>query len=185
MSVSKQKLREQMLARLRQQAPEVRARSSRRITQRVLRTPHYQSAQRVLCYVALPHEVDTWPLLWAIISDGKQLAVPVTKPDRQIMPIAVSDPNAELTKRNSYGLVEPSSQKAETIPVEQIDLVVVPGLAFDNHGNRLGRGLGYFDRFLRNLPENTATVGVAFSWQRVREVPTEAHDFPVQEVITN
>ncbi|OGR20235.1 MAG: 5-formyltetrahydrofolate cyclo-ligase, partial [Deltaproteobacteria bacterium RIFOXYB2_FULL_66_7] len=64
------------------------------------------------------------------------------------------------------------------------DIIVVPGLAFDRRGNRLGRGFGYYDRFLESVPESVPRVGLAFADQRIPEVPVEAWDVPVHALVT-
>ncbi len=72
----------------------------------------------------------------------------------------------------------------EDVPAREVDLVLVPGLAFDRTGHRLGHGQGYFDRFLARLPRSTPTVGLAYRFQLLDRLPRAAHDHPVQAVLT-
>lgn len=83
-----------------------------------------------------------------------------------------------------YGILEPSNPAGDEPRVSGWDIVVVPGLAFDRRGNRLGRGFGYYDRFLGALPESVPRVGLASADQLVREVPVDAWDVPVHALVT-
>jgi 5-formyltetrahydrofolate cyclo-ligase len=83
-----------------------------------------------------------------------------------------------------YGILEPSNPSGVGPRLSGWDIVVVPGLAFDRRGNRLGRGFGYYDRFLEALPESVPRVGLAWASQRVPEVPVDAWDVPVHAVVT-
>jgi 5-formyltetrahydrofolate cyclo-ligase len=87
---------------------------------------------------------------------------------------------AELVS-GEYGILEPSGAH---VPIEELDVVVVPALAFDRGGFRLGWGGGYYDRMLATLDENVTTAVVGYDWQLVDELPREPHDQPVQWVIT-
>ena len=87
-------------------------------------------------------------------------------------------------KVGPYGILEPKEEYVREIDKEKIELVIVPGLAFDQAGRRLGRGKGYYDRFLFSLPSKTPKIGLAFSFQIVEQVPCDPHDFPLTSVIS-
>ena len=84
-------------------------------------------------------------------------------------------------KKGLYGIGEPIERKF--VGLDKIDLVLVPGLAFDKRGNRLGRGKGYYDRFLKELPENKTYIGLAYDFQILRSLPTTPLDVAVQRTI--
>ena len=84
-----------------------------------------------------------------------------------------------------YGIQQPKSNRATVIAPEVLDLVVVPGVAFDRSGHRLGRGAGFYDRFLADLPRDIPTVGLAFDFQIVSNLPLQEHDIPLSFVISN
>jgi 5-formyltetrahydrofolate cyclo-ligase len=92
------------------------------------------------------------------------------------------DDHAKL-KLGPYGVHEPVEEKC--LRLADLDLIIVPGLAFDKSGNRLGRGKGYYDRFLSKLPSDTQSVGLAFDFQILPFVPTTEHDVSVTRVISN
>jgi len=89
----------------------------------------------------------------------------------------------ESVHNGTYGIAQPHFDPQNIVELKDIDAVVVPGLAFDRSNNRLGRGAGYYDRFLSALPKTTTTVGLAFDFQLTESLPTEAHDMPLQQII--
>ena len=84
-----------------------------------------------------------------------------------------------------FGIKQPKKDQIKPINLEDIDLVVVPGLAFDRKNNRLGRGGGYYDRFLKKLPSSASTVGLAFDFQIVENLPVTSLDVKVQALLTS
>jgi 5-formyltetrahydrofolate cyclo-ligase len=138
----------------------------------------------VCCYVSLPHEVQTWRMMEAMLSRGKRVVVPVTQPGTKRLTLSeVRDPASELAE-GAFGVWEPLPLARRPVRMRDLDLVLVPGLAFDRRGHRLGHGHGYFDRFLARLPKTTPTVGLAFRFQFLDRLPTAAHDHPVQTILT-
>lgn len=184
--VSKQALRRRILDRLRRQSPAQRAARSRAIGRRLRRLKLYRQAKVILCYVAVDGEVDTWPLLRRIVSDGKRLAVPVVlRRGHRLIAAEIRDPDRDLSMRGPFGIPQPLGWRRRQISPERIDLVIVPGVAFDRQGKRLGRGGGYFDRFLAAVPPAVPRIGLAFRFQHVRALPFEPHDQPVHRVLTD
>ncbi len=139
----------------------------------------YRQARRVMAYVSLPGELDTTAILDAILADGKQLALPRCGDGRHMDAVPV--PAWRSLARGRYGLLEP----ARGIPAMDpacMDLVLVPGMAFDVWGGRLGRGAGYYDRFLSGIP--AVTAGLALLEQIVPAVPLEPHDGMLGYIVT-
>lgn len=141
--------------------------------------PVYRRAERVLLYLPLPGELDTAALLDYTLAEGKQLLVPRCEAGGKMQAVPVEDWRSLIPGR--LGLREP----AKTLPAADpkgIDLALVPGVAFDLSGRRLGYGKGYFDRF---LPRTGATVaGVAYVEQILASLPAEAHDVRVEYLVT-
>ncbi len=180
--VTKWDLRRRILSRLRRHSPAARLKKSERIGRRLQCLELYRRAKRILCYVAVDGEVETRPILAQALADGKQVAVPVTNPRRKtILPGKIRNVARDLTRRGAFGIPEP---KRRPVPLKALDLVIVPGVAFDRQGRRLGRGGGYFDRFLARIPASVPRVGLAFRFQVVKSLPRESHDQPVSRVIT-
>lgn len=182
--MTKGELRTKLLRLLRQQKEEARRRKSEAIRQQVTRLPEFQQASTVCCYVALPYEVQTWRLIDEMLAQGKRVVVPVTRQRSQRLTLSeVRDWRAELAP-GSFGVHEPVPSAVRRIRRQALDLVLVPGLAFDHRGHRLGHGHGYFDRFLARLPRRVTTIGLAYRFQLVDHLPVAPHDHPVDRVVT-
>jgi 5-formyltetrahydrofolate cyclo-ligase len=157
----------------------VRADASAAIAALVDRLPEVEAVGAALVYGAMPDEVDAAPLIAALRARGERIALPRVDGERLTLHWHGEDaPGAT----GSFGLTEPLPDAPEADPAE-IDLVIVPGVAFDAACNRLGMGAGYYDRLLAEMPR-AVTVGVAFDEQVVDEVPCEPHDRPLDAVVT-
>lgn len=148
-------------------------------------TPEWQKARTILLYLSLPDEVDTRPLLERALAQGKRLAVPkvIDEEAREMTAVEVrSLAEADLVEGH-YGVrIPPGNPKP--IPLGQIDLAIVPGLGFSRRGQRIGRGLGYYDRFL-SRPDLEATLcGLGFALQVMDELPSDVHDRSVKLLVT-
>ncbi|MBI3321122.1 MAG: 5-formyltetrahydrofolate cyclo-ligase [Candidatus Omnitrophica bacterium] len=182
--MTKDQLRHVFLRRLKQQKENDRRRRSEAIRRKVFRLNAFRRANVVCCYVALPYEVQTWRMIEGMLSRGKRVAVPVTRPrTKRLWLSEVRAPATELA-RSTFGVWEPIPSARRPVRLEEIDLVLVPGLAFDRRGHRLGHGSGYFDRFLACVPKGTPTVGLAFRFQLLNCLPVAAHDHAVQTILT-
>ena len=182
--MTKGQLRTTILRQLQQQKEDDRRRRSEAIRRKVFRLTAFRRAQIVCCYVALPYEVQTWRMIEDMIAKGKRVVVPVTAArTRRLWLSEVRDPAAELG-RGAHGVWEPLPKVRRSVPLRTVDLVLVPGVAFDRRGHRLGHGLGYFDRFLSRLPKTTPTIGLAFRFQLLDRLPVTSHDYAVQTVVT-
>lgn len=177
---TKQQLREQILGKLNALPAGMRRKKSHTITHKICELPEYKKADVVFCYIALTSEADTTLLLERILYDGKTLAVPHLENNimtpKQVMKVPELIPGP-------YDILQPEPD-SPTINVTIIDLAIVPGLAFTREGVRLGRGGGYFDRWLPSLPANVTTIGLAFDFQIADQLPEEKHDVRVSKVVT-
>lgn len=169
-----------MVLRLKTQKEEDRDRKSRIIKNKLLRTQVFQKAKIVMCYIAFGGEVKTEEMIKTARRLGKIVAVPVCRKDRITLRPVKLEEDAKL-KRGPYGIYEPAAEGY--VRLKDLDLVIVPGVAFDKKGNRLGRGKGYYDRFLKRLTKNTFSLGVAFDFQILPYLPTAMHDVSVHNVI--
>jgi 5-formyltetrahydrofolate cyclo-ligase len=178
--LTKAQIRSKILLALKNQKEEDRNRKSRVIQRKLLRNKVFKKAKTVMFYVAFGGEVNTEDMIREAKKIGKLICVPVCRKDKTIMQPAALDDYCEL-KKGPYGVLEPIS-KALLDP-QDLDLVIVPGLAFDKKGNRLGRGKGCYDRFLSTLSGNTPSIGLAFDFQILPLIPTTNHDVSVTQVI--
>lgn len=149
---------------------------SRAIFAQITAEPAYQKANSVFCYVSIKKEPDTRVLMQKILDDGKRLCVPRCKDDGSMAAVAVRD-LAEL-KTGLFGIPEPP-ETASPVSPDEIDLMIVPALAADEHGNRLGKGKGYYDRFLQGR-----TKGIWIVTFFIRKLPMEPHDVPGERVFS-
>ena len=147
--------------------------------------PVFQNARTILCYASFRGEVDTFALMQRAMALKKRVALPlIRKEEQQIVPMLIGS-LGEL-RPGMYGIKEPPDVPQNRLNADELDLVVVPGVAFDRCNNRLGRGAGYYDRFLSDLPVTIPTIGLAYDLQVVDALAgIEPHDRPVSLVITN
>ena len=181
----KQDLRQEILKKLKTQSKKSRLAKSLKVERALRRSTLYRKAKVILCYVAHDGEVETQPILDQILADGKRLVVPFTVPKhRQLIAAEIHDRKTDL-EPGPYGIPHPRRLYGRRVPHKDLDLVIVPGVAFDKAGRRLGRGGGYFDRFLEKVPHSVPRIGLGFRFQVVAELPSESHDQPVNKVITD
>jgi 5-formyltetrahydrofolate cyclo-ligase len=183
---TKNTLRKRIQELLINQKEEQRIQKSRVVKDRLFAIPEFKSSQTIMFYASFQGEVDTFEMMKQAKTLNKKLILPVIiKENKSIQPVYVDDLENGLTE-GSYGIREPRKTPINIARLDEIDLVIVPGIAFDRSNNRLGRGVGYYDRFLRELSPEVPTVGLAFDFQIVDRLPiTKEHDVPVSRVIYN
>lgn len=184
---AKKNVRERILTLLRSQKEEERFVKSLVIWDKLLRKPEFQHARTILFYASFDGEVDTFEMMKHAQKLGKRIGLPyVVRDTREIIPVLVESIENDLAL-GPYGVRQPKRlDSAQRLGPEEIDLVIVPAVAFDRRNNRLGRGAGYYDRFLKGLPSDTPIIGLAFDFQIVDQLsPQEEHDVPVSCVLVN
>ena len=132
----------------------------------------------------MPTEVDTHPMIKKTLAMGKRVLLPQANLENKELEIYEIRERKDLQK-GLFGIWEPDPDRARLADPREADLVLVPGLLFDKKNNRLGRGLGFYDRFLKRLSRKVIKIGLAFSFQVVESIPAEAHDIPVDLVLTD
>lgn len=178
--LTKQQIRSKILLKLKTQKEENRERKSRIIKKKLLRTAEFIGAKTVMFYISFDGEVNTEEMIKEAKRLGKIVAVPVCKRGKiKIMPCLLQ--NKARFKKGPYCVREPAIKKP--IRLEDLDLVIVPGVAFDKQGARLGRGKGCYDSFLKKLPDAIVSIGLAFDFQILPVLPATPRDVGVQRVI--
>ena len=155
--------------------------ASLRLCERLAQNPLWQRSQCVLLFTPLPDEPDLSTLLASALATGKLVALPRHVPATDAYEAALIRHPATDLRPGKFGVLEPSTACA-TLPLMQLDLLLVPGIGFDVLGRRLGRGKGYYDRLLSQTP--SIKCGVAFDWQMVEQLPAETHDVPMNYLAT-
>jgi len=182
---SKSSLRKNILEKLKLQKEVDRLKNSRLIKNKLFSSAEFKEARTILFYASFDGEVDTWEMIEEARRQEKTVVLPViVEGQKKIIPSLVSDLNQELTI-GPYGIKQPKKSHIKPVDLKDIDLVLVPAVAFDKEGNRLGRGQGYYDRLLCQFPPHIPAVGLAFHFQILDELPLAVHDCRVKKVITN
>lgn len=175
----KQRLRTVIRAEEKKLGAKYRATASAAICAHVMGMPEYREAETVFCFVGTEQEIDTTSLLTAALASGKQLCVPLCV-DKGIMELRQITDLSQLIP-GAYGIPEPPTD-APLVSIDDVDLSVIPCLTCDHGGRRLGRGGGYYDRFLSSY----RAAAVMVCWERLirEELPVEPHDMPIPWVVT-
>jgi len=184
------RLRHEVKAHLRQQArairaqlpPEARAARSSAITERVLRLDAFAEAKSVAAFVTIRSEVHTSDILRAAWSSGKRVALPRIDFDADRLVLHWVDADSEL-RPNRYDIPEPQADQADVL-VGDLECILVPGLAADERGHRIGYGRGFYDRLLCAYPAAIRAF-IGYDFQLLAEVPHTEQDEPVDWVITD
>lgn len=172
---SKQEIRKM----LRQRGSAGSAAEASAIIKRLRAHPRVQRTRTLLIYSALPDEIPTQQLIDDLLREGKTI----------LLPCVISDTQMELRRytgasdlqQGAFGIMEPSGELFTDY--NQIGVAIIPGVAFDKEGHRLGRGKGYYDRFLPLL-DNTYKIGVCYPYRLLEHIPTDEHDIPMDEIIS-
>ncbi|MFB3895084.1 MAG: 5-formyltetrahydrofolate cyclo-ligase [bacterium] len=183
-TINKSELRKQMIVWRKSLLWQDVIKRSEQIGVRLFSSTEFRQAKRIMFYVSYDNEVYTHTMIKHALKYRKQIFVPMSQVNLHTLAISeLLDFDNDLAP-STYGILEPIPNSIRTAAPKELDMVVVPGIAFDTKGNRLGHGLGYYDNFLRYLPLNVKTVGVAFQEQVVAALPITESDVPVQKVIT-
>ena len=174
-------LREKVRARLKTIPTSELAIPATKICGRLKASEIWRAAKSVLLFAPLPDEPDLWPLLADALADDKLVALPRFDPaTKKYAACQIRNPAADLVS-GQFGIREPNNS-CPALPLNRLDLILVPGVAFDLHGRRLGRGKGFYDQLLADV--RGQTCGVAFDEQIVAEIPMEPHDIPLNCILT-
>lgn len=162
-----------------------KAELSRQIWDHLRRFPPFTGASTVCSYVALPDEVQTAEGLQTLLAEGKRVVVPFCSGEELKLRLIVS---LDELCPGHWGILEPLPAVREdpqrNISFEEIDVILVPGVAFDCQGRRLGRGKGFYDRLLARLPARCLRIGLAFRCQLFDRLPELPHDARVDAIAT-
>ena len=151
--------------------------------ERLLEHPEYKKSKKILFYWSMDDEVFTKQTVIQAYNEGKEVYLPVVEGDN--LRIRLFEGAAAMVAGESFAIPEPSNESPEVF-IDDIDLVVVPGVAFDAQCSRMGRGKGYYDRLLSAATKEGRpyTIGVCFDFQLVPKVPVEECDKPLDCVIS-
>jgi 5-formyltetrahydrofolate cyclo-ligase len=165
-------------------SPAERRESSRRIVAACRGIAGFAAADVICSYVNFREEVETTDLIEALLKEGRRVVVPVQPLDAaQPLDFAEIHALSEMVP-NHFGILQPPLEAVRRVPIAAIALFLVPGLAFDPAGRRLGYGLGFYDRAFAAAAPGALKVGLAFERQLLESVPADPHDVPMDFVVT-
>ena len=174
----KKVLRKQVLESRSNLPSEERKRKSREIERRLFSTREFQEAGTILFFASFRSEVETGDMIRRALALGKRVVLPKVK-GRELALFRITDFDKDVAP-GAWDIPEPA--KGTPSELQDIDLIVVPGAAFDEQGNRLGYGAGFYDKLL--LDYRKTTIALAFEVQIIPTVPADQHDIPIKKIVT-
>ena len=195
--MDKQELRKEIRNRKRQFSQDQLGELSLSAISKLRKHPKVMAAHTLLLYYSLPDEVNTHEWIDELVAEGKRVLLPVVVNDKDMV-IREYTGKHDLAE-GSFHIMEPIGKLFPEEKYPEIEVAIIPGMSFDDGGHRLGRGKGYYDRFLTKLrgmegnhcerkeADDTEVykIGICFGFQKLQEIPFESHDILMDEVTTN
>ncbi len=183
LKAKKELLRHEMLAKRDALSSEERLEKSSEIVDRLLKHSDIINAKSIFTYISFRSEVNTYEMINSFLDQGKIVSVPFTDTNKKIIiPSIIKSVKNDLAP-GTFGILEPSAEKINSMPVNEIDIIIIPGAAFSEKGCRIGYGGGFYDRFLKK--KYIASYALAFDFQVVDEVPFDpGFDMKVDHIVT-
>ena len=181
----KQEIRTEIAKVLNEMPAETRARKTRVIEDRLFEFANFLEASTALLYMNTENEVATRNIIKRTFEYHKTVVLPIYNMARRAMSLMKVDNLENQLKQGTRGVPEPDPGRCKKVPIDYIDIAIVPGIAFDEKGARIGTGTGFYDRLIPNLPITTRKVALAFEEQLIQQVPMEHHDKHIDIIITD
>ncbi|HVJ49745.1 5-formyltetrahydrofolate cyclo-ligase, partial [Desulfitobacterium sp.] len=162
---------------------EERRLKSRKILELISALPKFQQAKTIMVFLNFRDEVNTTLLAEKILASSKRLILPRCAPHGVLIPAEIRDLKENI-EPGKWGIREPKKEGLILANPEDIDLIIIPGAAFDRQGNRLGYGGGYYDRFLTRLRSEVPKIALAFACQILPEIPVDPYDLRMDALVT-
>ena len=157
---------------------------SNKIIDTIMGLPQFINCKNIMLYLSFNKEVNTYPLVnWCFDNHKTVIAPYCIQATREIVPFKITNLASDLT-RSTFGVMEPKHDLLEKANIKDIDLIIVPGVVFDEHCNRIGFGAGYYDRFLPKKSKNAPAIGIAYDYQVIDSIPTSEYDVPLDFIVT-
>lgn len=187
LNIRKDIIRKTVLRKRRLIAESKRNEKSKAIIERLLNTEEFKKSNMIMCYVDFDGEAKTREFIESCLRMGKRVTVPMvvknTDGSRDLIASEVYDLEKDLEK-GTFGVFEPKKDAVRNVNPAEIDMAVVPGVAFDLNKNRVGYGAGFYDRFLKKVGSRCFIVGLAFDFQVCEDIAADVFDVPVNMIIT-
>jgi len=181
LQVEKKTLRAKILTARRELRDAYRQKASQRMIDVFCALPDFKAPRRIMCYSPMEDEVQIRPLIQRWLDLGCTVAMPRIISKGEMVSVSLS--SLENLIEGPYGILTPDPAKGQMLSPEDLDMIIVPGVAFDTRGERLGMGAGFYDAYLAKAV-NAKRIALAYSCQLVAAVPMEEHDMLVHKIIT-
>lgn len=182
----KKALRKEILTRRKNIDAAEKEEMDKKILNRFFESKYYREAKNIFIYISYDSEINTREIINKAFKDGKKIYVPRTEFETRLMD-AVEITSFDNLIKSSYGILEPSMEILQINP-NNLDLIVVPGVAFDRNGGRMGYGAGFYDRYFKKINEDDikriVKLALAYDFQVLEKVPMSVQDVPVDFIIT-
>ena len=181
----KHEIRTEITKLLTDMSDDVRNEKTQAIEDRLFEFANFLESNITLLYMNTENEVATRNIIKRTIEYNKIVVLPVFDMEKHRMDLMKVENLENQLKRGPRGVQEPNTTKSKKVPIDSIDIAIVPGIAFDEKGARIGTGMGFYDRLIPNLPITTRKVALSFEDQLIQQVPMEHHDKHVDIIITD
>jgi len=182
--MNKEEIRRDILKKRHSLSKDYIKNKSQQIFLKLAESVEYRNSRNIMFFIATRSEVQTEEMIKTSMEMGKNIFVPIILPECiNLAPSKIFDFDTELEK-GKKGILVPKKEYYRLFPPENIDLIIIPGVAFDLSGNRIGRGFGYYDNFLGKVRPSAKIIALAFEMQIVKRIPNDKNDIPVHKIIT-
>ena len=179
----KNTLRKWMKEKRKTQDKRIASYKNNKIAQNLLSMPDIATAKTIGIYASMPEEADTDSIAAALLLQGKQLCYPVVA-GKNLQFLSVKNLAEDLSSGGPFGIREPNPLSCQTADPKKIDVFIIPGLAFDIFGDRVGFGAGYYDRYLSGARPDARVIALAYDFQIVHTVPAGEHDIAAERIVS-
>lgn len=180
----KQEIRDEIASKIADLQPDVVAKKTKAIEDRLFEFANFLESRIALLYTPAINEVDTLNIIKRSFAYSKIIVLPAFDPATYQMTLMKIDILEKDLIKGPRGNLEPNPERCKVVPVDCLDIAIIPGIALDEKGGRLGSGKGYYDRLIPDLPITTRKVGLVFEDQIVPFIPQESHDKHVDIIVT-
>jgi 5-formyltetrahydrofolate cyclo-ligase len=180
----KQEIRDEIASRIAALKPDVVTEKTKAIEDRLFEFANFLESRIALLYTPAANEVATLDIIKRSFAYSKIIVLPAFDPETYQMTLMKIDAPEKDLIEGPRGNLEPNPERCKVVPIDCLDIAIIPGVALDEKGGRIGSGQGYYDRLIPNLPITTRKVGLVFEDQIVPLVPQESHDKHVDIIVT-
>jgi 5-formyltetrahydrofolate cyclo-ligase len=156
--------------------------TSNKIKNKLFNLNEFKKASTILFYVSYDNEVYTHEMIKELLTSNKNIVIPISDKKNRALILSKLE-NWDDLSVGSYNILEPKKDRIKQVDLDRIELIIVPGVGFDEKGNRIGHGKGYYDNLLRNLKQVTS-IGLSFECQIVDNIPIGRYDIPVNIIVS-